>query len=70
MQEALLNKRVHVEPYHAGLWWRELLRGGVTLLFALLLLFTFNVFITVLGICKSRLSSRQDCGLKYDIKFC
>jgi len=20
--------------------------------------------------CKSRLSSRQDCGLKYDIKFC
>ena len=50
MQEALLNKRVHVEPYHAGLWWRELLRGGVTLLFALLMLFTFNVFITVLGI--------------------
>ena len=50
MQEALPNKRVHVEPYHAGLWWRELLRGGVTLLFALLMLFTFNFFIDVLGI--------------------
>jgi uncharacterized membrane protein HdeD (DUF308 family) len=50
MQEALPIKRVHAEPYHAGLWWRELLRGGVTLLFALLLLFTFNFFIDVLGI--------------------
>ena len=50
MQEALTNDRVHVEPYHSGLWWREVLRGGVTILFALLMLFTFNFFIVVLGI--------------------
>ena len=51
MQEALPNKRVHVEPYHSGLWWRELLRGGITLLFALLMLFTFNFFIDIPGYC-------------------
>ncbi|HYX48557.1 MAG TPA: hypothetical protein VE843_02355 [Ktedonobacteraceae bacterium] len=50
MQEALTNDRVHVEPYHSGLWWREVLRGGVTILFALLMLFAFNFFIIVLGI--------------------
>jgi uncharacterized membrane protein HdeD (DUF308 family) len=50
MQEALTNDRVHVEPYHSGLWWREVLRGSVTILFALLMLFTFNFFIDVLGI--------------------
>jgi uncharacterized membrane protein HdeD (DUF308 family) len=50
MQEALTNERVHVEPYHSGLWWREVLRGGVTILFALLMLFTFDFFIAVLGI--------------------
>jgi uncharacterized membrane protein HdeD (DUF308 family) len=50
MQEALTNERVHAEPYHSGLWWREVLRGGVTILFALIMLFTFDFFITVLGI--------------------
>jgi len=50
MQEALPNDRVHVEPYHSGLWWREVLRGSVTILFALLMLFAFNFFIDVLGI--------------------
>ncbi len=50
MQEALPNERVHVEPYHSGLWWREVLRGSVTILFALLMLFAFNFFIDVLGI--------------------
>ena len=50
MQEALTNDPVHVEPYHSGLWWREVLRGGVTILFAILMLFTFDFFIVVLGI--------------------
>ena len=50
MQEALPNDRVHVEPYHSGLWWREVLRGSVTILFALLMLFAFDFFIDVLGI--------------------
>ena len=37
MQEALTNDRVHIEPYHSGLWWREVLRGSATILFALLM---------------------------------
>ena len=51
MQETLTKQRVQVEPYHSRLRWKEeVLRGVVTILFGLLIPFTLNIFIAVLGI--------------------
>ncbi len=50
MQEALPKQKVQSAPYHTRLWWMEVVRGVVSIIFGLLIPFTLNIFLDVLGI--------------------
>jgi len=50
MQKTFPKQRAKTEPYHTRLWWMEVLRGVVNIFFGLLIPFTLNFFLDVLGI--------------------
>lgn len=50
MQEALTKQQVQTTPYHTRLWWVEVGRGVVTIIFGLLIPFMLNIFLEILGI--------------------
>jgi uncharacterized membrane protein HdeD (DUF308 family) len=54
MQETLTKPTLHPEEYHTRLWWMEVLRGVVNIIFGIVLLthtnFTLNIIIYALGI--------------------
>lgn len=50
MQEALPTQKMQSASYHTRLWWMEVVRGIVTIIFAILIPFTLQILIYVLGI--------------------
>ena len=50
MQEALTEQKVQTEPYHTRLWWMEIVRGVVSIIFAILIPFTLTILTSILGV--------------------
>jgi uncharacterized membrane protein HdeD (DUF308 family) len=50
MQESLTKQTVQSEEYHTRLWWMEVARGVITIIFGILIPFTLYILIYVLGI--------------------
>src|SRR5260370_18910806 len=54
MQETLIGRTLHSDEYHTRLWWMEVLRGVVNIIFAIILIthtnFTLRILIYALGI--------------------
>src|SRR6266566_4333268 len=54
MQETLIEQRHHSNEFHTRLWWMEVVRGAVNIIFGIILLthtnFTLRILIYTLGI--------------------
>ncbi len=54
MQEKLITQKLNINQFHTRLWWMEILRGTVNIIFGIILLahtdFTLSILFTVLGI--------------------
>src|SRR6266516_1862270 len=54
MQETLVKQTIQSEQFHTRLWWMEVVRGAVNIIFGIILLthtnFTLRILIYTLGI--------------------
>src|SRR6266581_5714754 len=54
MQETLIEQRLHSNEFHTRLWWMEVVRGAVNIIFGIILIthtnFTLRILIYSLGI--------------------
>ncbi len=54
MQETLIEQTLHTNEFHTRLWWMEVIRGVVNIIFGIILIthtnFTLRLLIYALGI--------------------
>ena len=57
MQETLIEQTLHTYEFHTRLWWMEVIRGVVNIIFGIILITHTNFTLRYINLCPGNLSA-------------